>query len=919
MNNKFRQSYRLLITLALILGLSSKAEAAKQNAAEQLKQFAQNAVDFNHIFPQEKVYLQLDNTGYFQGETIWFKAFVVQASSLHRSESQVLYVDLLSPSGAVLDQKKLKIIYGQCNGYFDLVDKSVNQAREMRGMLNYPSGYYEIRAYTLNMLNFDEGCVFSRVIPVYSKPKKDGDYYSEPPVIKLVKSDIEQYRPPMEKLKKINVEFFPEGGDMVNGLESTVAFKATDEFGRGIDVELFPDADSRNSVKTVHDGMGSFTVKAGKKKQKVTVRYQENDYSFTLPQVKDYGYVMHVDVHPNSFVVRTDRKMEKPGTDTLGLAMTLRGELSYFTRIVASDYNSSGTTVTMESMPTGVYNMVLFSKSGEVLASRMLFHRSETEFPTLSYSVEQDNIDPWGKIRLSFNLKDGNGISFADRFCVSVRDAHDLGTIYSDNICTNMLLSSDIKGFINNPAYYFESKDKEHSEALDLLMMVQGWQRYEWSVLSGVTPFKEKHRIETGLTLSGWVLDRSGRKEMNGIRVNSAIVPKDKSFVDRFIYDTDKRGYFGFDVREFYGDATVSLSLTKTKNNKEAHATKIKLERSLQPQIRAFSETELQFPTVSLIESKLVNEKAHKLEKFSEDGLPKIVYEDGILLDEVDILGARKYIDFHTFKAHDVIKDAEAAYDKGEYTTDVFGYLLSKGYPIREIIDTASNSTSETSSDSESDTEPIDAFETSIADGETFSAITRTSNKWYLGAFKIFWYVHDSKKCIYSNTGLFEDPGIIDMEYIRSILVYDRPVAATEVLSLTPFLESGYSRDASENFAQFKSEFEATATNYFVIDVLLKDDYEIKSRKEILTQNKRTTTMHGYSILKDFYSPEYLNGPIMGDVDYRRTLYWNPNVITDKNGNATIEFYNNSSSSNFIINGSGMTATGMPYSLDSAF
>lgn len=916
--DRFRHSNRLFSVLILIFGFLFHAEAAKQSAAEQLRQFAQKAVDFNHIFPQEKVYLQLDNTGYFQGETIWFKAFVVQASSLHRTESQVLYVELLSPSGTVLEQKKLKIVYGQCNGSFDLVDPSVNQAREMRGMLNYPSGYYEIRAYTLNMLNFNDNCVFSRVIPVYTKPKKEGDYYSEAPIIKLVKSDIEQYRPPMDKLKKINVEFYPEGGDLINGLESTVAFKATDEFGNGIDVELFPDADSRNSVKTLHEGMGSFTVKANKKKQKVTVRYQDNDYSFTLPQAKDYGYVMHVDVHPNSFVVHTDRKLEKPGNDTLGLAMTLRGELSHFAQIVMSDKGSAGTTVTMESMPTGVYNMILFTKSGQVLASRMLFHKSKTELPTLSYSVEQETIDPWGKIKLSFNLKDGNGISFADRFCISVRDAHDLGTVYSDNICTNMLLSSDLKGFIKDPGYYFESKDKEHSEALDLLMMVQGWQRYEWSVLSGVTPFKEKHRIETGLTLSGWVLDRSGKREMDGIRVNSAIVPKDKSFVDRFIYDTDKGGYFGFDVREFYGDATVSLSLTKAKNNKAANA-KIKLERSLQPQIRAFSESELQFPTYNVVKNRLVNENALKLEKFSEDGLPKIIYEDGILLDEVDILGARKYVDFHTFKAHDVIKDAEAAYDKGEYTTDVFGYLLSKGYPIREILDTTSNSTSETSSDSESENEPIDAFETSIADGETFSAITRTSNKWYLGAFKIFWYVHDSKKCIYSNTGLFEDPGIIDMEYIRSILVYDRPVAATEVLSLTPFLESGYSRDASENFSQFKSEFEANSTNYFVIDVLLKDDYEIKSRKEILTQNKRITTMHGYSILKDFYSPEYPTGPIMGDVDYRRTLYWNPNVITDKNGNATVEFYNNSSSSSFIINGSGMTATGLPYSLDSAF
>ena len=141
-----------------------------------LMRSAGNILQFDTIWPQEKVYLQFDNTGYFQGETIWFKAYVVNASDLQRARSGVLYVDLISPNGVILQQKKLKVIRGQADGCFSLMDASTEQARQIRGMIPYPSGYYEVRAYTQFMMNFDDRIAFSRVLPVFKSPSKEGDY-----------------------------------------------------------------------------------------------------------------------------------------------------------------------------------------------------------------------------------------------------------------------------------------------------------------------------------------------------------------------------------------------------------------------------------------------------------------------------------------------------------------------------------------------------------------------------------------------------------------------------------------------------------------------------------------------------------------------------------------------------------------------
>ena len=178
-------SVTLLVLLSLSFACAKDGEWPEANTTasvtHDLMRFAGNIHQFNSIFPQEKVYLQFDNTSYYTGETIWFKAFVVNASTLRKAQSQVLYVDLISPTGVLLKQQKLKIVAGQADGSFVLNDASTEQAREKRGVLEYPSGFYEVRAYTNYMLNFSEETLFSRVFAVYEKPQVNGKYYAEAP------------------------------------------------------------------------------------------------------------------------------------------------------------------------------------------------------------------------------------------------------------------------------------------------------------------------------------------------------------------------------------------------------------------------------------------------------------------------------------------------------------------------------------------------------------------------------------------------------------------------------------------------------------------------------------------------------------------------------------------------------------------
>ena len=853
--------------------------------AGELMKFADNIHEFNSMFPQEKVYLEFDNTAYFQGENIWFKAFVTHASTLERAPSGVLYVDFLAPTGQLILQQKLKIEAGQADGAIPLLDAGTYQTREKQGILAYPSGFYEIRAYTQNMLDFSPEAIFSRVIPIYTQPKFEGEYdrshvesNQDNPLVEKLRGQSN------EKYNKVNVRFYPEGGDLIKGLPCRVAFKATGSDGFSLNGALMIEG-VKDSVRTVHDGMGSFFIIPNGHVSLGFLGPDGGGVSASLPKALSSGYSMISDMLSDSRLqVNIWRTEDRVGEKT-ALAVTCRGEVIYFKEI--KDVDDSQLDIDCSDWPVGVCRLTLYNREGAILSSRSIFHNS-SEYRTPSVAVNTDSMSRQSCDRevLEFQLTDQEGNPFRDRFCLSVRDATDYSGGRTDNLKTNLLLSSDLRGYIHDPAWYLESDDEEHCEALNLLTLVQGWERYEWEYMTGLKEFEEKHRVEPGLTMNGWILSYSKRVPVSNMGVYATLIPEhDKTLFESFDYQTDSTGYFGFDLSDFYGKGKFTINLMATKRNGDSrHETgkRIRFERADRPAPRPFLKQETD-----------LNHNDHRLDDYKVDYTdfdltPAQRRKLGRMIDDVDIEETnpkRRFIDYDTFTSFEVEEDAELELDYGEYTTNLGGYFLERGIRFGGQDGGAP----------ESNLSPV-------------------------------FYVHNMKKLLTQYP--FDDPLGINMIDVKSVIIFDKPMYPREFESLVPLMTDWVKKHAGttppgvpngvgiEVVGDFFVWLWSCMRKFTLIDIQIKEDRELLFDWEFRDLGRRTTTVKGFTRPVQFYSPEYPKGPIEGNVDYRRTLYWNPNVITDEDGHARVEFFNNSFTRKFTINAAGITASGVPYILN---
>ena len=903
-------------------GDSSRVRLAERaDYAEELMKFADNIQQFNSTFPQEKVYLEFDNTAYFQGENIWFKAFVTHATTLERAPSGVLYVDFLAPTGQLILQQKLKIEAGQADGAIPLLDAGTFQTRDKQGIVAYPSGYYEIRAYTQNMLDFSPEAIFSRVIPVYTQPKYVGEY-DKSRVVMQNNALVENLRGETKSSnKKVNIAFYPEGGDLIKGLPCRVAFKATGSDAFGIDGTLKV-SDSWDSVRTVHDGMGSFIITP--KGNETAEFFAPGDYGATisLPKPLKSGYSMMADMESDSRMqVNIWRTPDLVGEET-ALAVTCRGDVIYFEEI--KDVENTLLTVNCSEWPIGVCRVTLFNKEGRILSSRSIFHGSSNlQSPTIALNTDSMSRQSCEKEVIELTLSDQEGNPFRDRFCLSVRDATDYGGGRTDNLQTNLLLSSDLRGYIHDPAWYLESDDEKHREALNLLTLVQGWERYEWQTMAGLKEFEERHRIEEGLTMNGWILSYSKREPVSDIGIYATLIPDDdKKLFESFEYETDSTGYFGLDISDFYGKGKFNINLMSTKkngNSKYEKSRRIRLERADRPAPRPFLLQELD-----------LNHNDHrpydyKVDYTDFDLTPAQRRKLGRMIDDVDIEeegGRQRFVDYDTFTSFEAEEDVELELDMGELTTDVRGYFLERG--IRFFGE-------------EDDEEAVSLWDVvsgndggnTGGEGGGNEGVSYSSSSGGASVYPFF-YVHNAEKLLANPP--FDSAMDIDMIDVKSIMIYDKPMYPRDFKDLIPLALEWSSkhggnlppgvppRKDKSGFGPIVSSFffwlDLINERYTVVDIQIKEDIELLFDWEIRNLGRRTTTVKGFTRPVQYYSPEYPDGPIEGKPDYRRTLYWNPNVITDDDGRARVEFYNNSFTRKFTINAAGITASGIPYILN---
>jgi len=846
--------------------------AQQETGSQKLISFVKNISTFDYRYPHEKVYLHFDNTGYYLGETMWFKCHVVTSKlNAPTTLSKVLYVELLTPKGDILETKKLKIEDGQCNGEFLLKDSLY-------------AGFYEVRAYTRCMLNFGEDCIFSRVFPVYNKPGKKGQY--TPKVMKERPSSqsVPDYRAKVQDLKKINLSFYPEGGQLIKGLSSQVAFKATDKEGKSIDVNCSlnnEQGDILTSFGTIHKGMGLFNLTPDGGKYSIHATFEGKEQQFELPACLSSGYVMEINNMDSETMAIQLQKSPDISPDTLGLSFTCRGGIYVFQTVCITDSDGFQLKVPKKYLPSGVIQITLFSQKGEVFAERLAFVNHHEQL-SIKPKFSRISYQPFDSVSLSFDVTNKLEKPVKTTLSVSVRDkATKTGENNTGDILTDLLLTSDLKGYVESPAYYFESNDRAHYQALNLLMLTQGWRKYSWKQMAGLDSVKIKYPIEPGLVIDGTVLSDFRKKPKENVNVIMWISTPG-SLSQRGKSTTDKDGRFLFLLNDFYGSGNLSLE-TQEKGKKKD--TRILIDRVFNPTPRAFTsfDTEvIDSETASVTHDS--NTRDTTSTSSNNDESNPVSHQ----LKEVEIKTKKE----HSFESeglehaniiYDVAKETDLKIDKGEEiysnileflreTNKNFAYPSSAGSapPSGDVKTGASNELGGVRKDKTAD----DTFEKD-------SYLSSDSN-----------YTYKNKKVIFviDNIRIVNDNKNRDIPFEMSI-----DQIKTISISEDPTLWHQYCPDIISNGP------------HVVIFIYTYKDGE--SHDDPI--GIRKTNLQGYSYVKDFYNPTYKDFRLPDLKDFRRTLYWDPDVQTDSTGYANVHFYNNGSCKNMEISVETVTKSGI--------
>lgn len=596
-------------------------------------------------YQPEKLYLQYDKSSYYAGETIWFKAFLMQGL-YPASESKTLYVDWINDKGEVLSHTVSPVVDAGTNGQFDVPAE-------------YAGNSIHVRAYTKWMLNFDTAFVYSKDIPVLSK---------EPVKINPAESIVP------------SVQFFPEGGEMVAGVPNRIAFKANDQYGRPVKIKarLMDGATVLQNFSAVHDGMGSFTF-LPVEGHTYTVNWtdeKKTDHVSSLPPIRTSGISMQVNLQSDRRIVTvTAGNRLESSFHQLHLIGMINQNLVLKSDISLNESSAVKRIIPTQVLPTGILVLTLFDDNWNAVAERVTFINNR------DYSFQpQMEVLRWGlgkrkrneiELRLPDSLQDAT-------LSISVTDAA-IERDTSDNIISHFLLASEIKGKVYNPAYYFSNGSDSVAQHLDLVMLTHGWRRFKWEdVVKGKLPALNYPKDTSYLSLSGKVFGVA-RSQLTGKESIALLVKEKDSSSSKFmIMNIRQDGSFSDPGVILFDTLKVYYSL-KAKFLKDAEA-RFMTDRLPAPNYTAFSKNFITTNRISdtsgIYHHSLLASKALELMKIDRGEIMKAVVVQTTkkppvqVLDEKYTSGFFKGQDSYQF---DLVNDPAASAH-----TNIFNYLQGK-------------------------------------------------------------------------------------------------------------------------------------------------------------------------------------------------------------------------------------------------
>jgi CarboxypepD_reg-like domain len=768
-------------------GKTNNDSTAVEKAIARLKNFSDQ-----HI--AEKGYLHFDKPYYAAGDTIYFKAYLTLGQDHQLSNlSGLLHVDLINTNNQIDKSIKLQLTDGVGWGDFALPD-------------SLPKGNYRVRAYANWMRNDGSGAYFEQTIPV-------GSILSDKVTESISRSTVAINA-------KADVQFFAEGGNMVTGIRSKIAFKAIGTNGLGINVKgLIVDNENEEITATAseHLGMGYFylTPREGKT-YKARFTYSDGTQNtIGLPNPDAKGIVLSVnnDSLPkasvkieanNAFYQENKNKDYSLVIYSGGIATTVICKLD--SPVIILD-------ILKRRLKTGIATVTLFSPAGEPLCERLLFIQKYDQLH-LAVSSDKKTYEKREKINISLNVKTNADEPSAGHFSVSVIDE---GKVTVDEntentILTNLLLTSDLKGFIEQPNYYFNSISDKKLSDLDLVMLTHGYRGFEWKQLlnNGYPPIA--YQPENNLEITGTAKSLIGKPLING--KISLISVHGGAFASE---TTDNKGRFRFSNLVFTDTAQFILQAinAKGKNTTQLIYDKELAGPDVTPAIPAPKEDLNQLMAAYIENSRKQQEDIEKYANIKGKVLKGVTIKDkriNELPSSSSSLVSPKFAD-------QVILSDQMA--KGGSFSDRIQGALHYGIVVR------SDST-----------------------------------------FKTKAYLQGSPmRVILDGADTDGDLNEINGDDVESIEV----------------LRFGGTVGAYSGFA-------STGTKGILI-INSKKNKGLQA-KDISSIGILPITPGGFYKAREFYSPKYESHAANNRPDLRTTIFWQAELVTDKEGNASLRYYN---------------------------
>ena len=574
----------------------------------------ESTISSNAIYA-EKIYLQTDAPLYLAEDRLWFTSTVLGADRTPSKISGLLHVDLMDVKGKILKSRKLKLAEGRAHGFFDLLGYAPGPYR-LRAYThwnrNFGAGFYATRQFDiqtedaavaslapitdiyLTALPSGERSLSGRIsdyiadsltveklsvemetasskntLTVFPGPSgfvfNDRLPAGEPmATVSFMAEDKTKYEVPvMLDPDYVDLQFYPEGGVLVNGIRSRVGFRATDAMGRP---KVVKGQVVDNEGKTVvafqsnQQGMGSFFLTPDESELKAQLSQGEDDpVLFDLPKAKNDDHVLYTEQREDGFWVSVEGKNEG---EALTLELSSKGQ-KYFGLAGKLVDGRFVTRLDRSQLPDGIIELKLLDAEQNRLATRLVFHQNPSDALNVSVTTNRPKANQRDRTDLELTVTDAAGNAVSTTGNLYVINKEQLGDYYhkDESIVSRLLLTSELKSAPQNPGVYFD-KGKANKEEIDHLLLTTNYTDYLYSMEIGeLTMMPEK-----GLSVTGKVTGKLNKKRGKA-RVDLMLMTFG-SETNVYNQKTDDEGRFGFQLDDEYGEYMKLLFQSKRRGEK---------------------------------------------------------------------------------------------------------------------------------------------------------------------------------------------------------------------------------------------------------------------------------------------------------------------------------------------------------------